>query len=291
METRVLKMGLPKGSLQESTFNLMQRAGFAVHVGSRSYFPSIDDDEIEAIMFRAQEMSRYVEQAVIDLGLTGKDWIEENGSDVVEVADLVYSRQTLHPARWVLAVPESSDIQSIHDLDGKLIATELVNVTNKYLKAHGVNAKVEYSYGATEAKVGIVDAIVELTETGSSLRSNRLRIVETLMTTTARLIANKQSWEDPWKKTKIENISTLLQGAILALAKVGLKLNMPEQAKDAILKMLPALRTPTVSPLTEPGWYAVETVLDETTARTIIPELKRAGAEGIIEYPLNKVIP
>jgi len=291
MEKRVLKMGLPKGSLQESTFDLMQRAGFAVHVASRSYFPTIDDDELEAIMFRAQEMSRYVEDGVIDLGLTGKDWIEENASDVVEVAELVYSKQTLKPARWVLAVPENSDIRSPGDLEGKLLATELVNVTNRYLKDHGVKAKVEYSYGATEAKVGIVDAIVELTETGSSLRNNRLRIIDTLMTTTTRLIANKDSWKDSWKRTKIENISTLLQGAIRALAKVGLKMNVPEEAKATILGMLPALKTPTVSPLTEAGWYAVETVLDETTARSIIPELKRAGAQGIIEFPLNKVIP
>ncbi|NQT21097.1 MAG: ATP phosphoribosyltransferase [Planctomycetes bacterium] len=287
----MLKMGLPKGSLQEPTFDLMRRAGFAVHVSSRSYFPTIDDEEMEAIMFRAQEVSRYVEDGVIDLGLTGKDWIEENGSDVVEVAELTYSKQTLRPARWVLAVPESSDIQNAADLNGKLIATELVNVTNRYLEQHGVNAKVEYSYGATEAKVGIVDAIVELTETGSSLRSNRLRIVDTLMTTTTRLIANRQSWQDPWKRTKMENISTLLQGAMRGLAKVGLKMNVPEEAMQAILAMLPALKTPTVSPLTEKGWYAVETVLDESTSRTIIPELKRAGAQGIIEFPLNKVIP
>jgi ATP phosphoribosyltransferase len=287
----MLKMGLPKGSLQEPTFDLMRRAGFAVHVSSRSYFPTIDDEEMEAIMFRAQEVSRYVEDGVIDLGLTGKDWIEENGSDVVEVAELTYSKQTLRPARWVLAVPENSDIQNAADLNGKLIATELVNVTNRYLEQHGVNAKVEYSYGATEAKVGIVDAIVELTETGSSLRSNRLRIVDTLMTTTTRLIANRQSWQDPWKRTKMENISTLLQGAMRGLAKVGLKMNVPEEAMQAILAMLPALKTPTVSPLTEKGWYAVETVLDESTSRTIIPELKRAGAQGIIEFPLNKVIP
>lgn len=287
----MLKMGLPKGSLQESTFDLMHRAGFTVHVSSRSYFPTVDDEEIEAIMFRAQEISRYVEDGVIDLGLTGKDWIEENGSDVVEVAELTYSKQTLRPARWVLAVPESSDIKSVTDLNGKLLATELVNVTNRYLKKHGVDAKVEYSYGATEAKVGIVDAIVELTETGSSLRSNRLRIVDTLMTTTTRLIANKQSWQDSWKRTKIENISTLLQGAIRGLVQVGLKMNVPEEAKETILAMLPALKTPTVSPLTEQGWYAVETVLDEAESRTLIPELKRAGAQGIIEYPLNKVIP
>jgi len=287
----MLKMGLPKGSLQESTFDLMRRAGFAVRLGSRSYFPNIDDDEIEAIMFRAQEMSRYVEDGAIDLGLTGKDWIEENGSDVVEVAELVYSKQTLKPARWVFAVPEDSEIRTIADLEGKLLATELVNVTTRHLKKHGVKAKVEYSYGATEAKVGIVDAIVELTETGSSLKSNRLRIIDTLMTSTTRLIANKQSWRDHWKRTKIENISMLLQGAIRALAKVGLKMNVPEKAKQAILEMLPALKTPTVSPLTEQGWYAVETVLDETKARSIIPDLKRAGAQGIIEFPLNKVIP
>jgi len=287
----MLKIGLPKGSLQESTFDLFRRAGYTITVGSRSYFPAIDDDQIEAVMFRAQEMSRYVEDGVIDLGLTGKDWIEENGSQIVEVAELVYSKQTLRPARWVLAVPEDSAIRSVGDLEGKLIATELANVTRKYLDEHGVNAKVEYSYGATEAKVGIVDAIVELTETGSSLRSNRLRIVDTLMTTTTRLIANRKAWQDEWKRKKIENISTLLQGAIRALAKVGLKMNVPEEAKEAVISMLPALKTPTVSPLKETGWYAVETVLDETEARELIPELKRAGAQGIIEFPLNKVIP
>jgi len=291
MEIPMLKIGLPKGSLQESTFDLFRRAGYTITVGSRSYFPAIDDDQIEAVMFRAQEMSRYVEDGVIDLGLTGKDWIEENGSQIVEVAELVYSKQTLRPARWVLAVPEDSAIRSVGDLEGKLIATELANVTRKYLDEHGVNAKVEYSYGATEAKVGIVDAIVELTETGSSLRSNRLRIVDTLMTTTTRLIANRKAWQDEWKRKKIENISTLLQGAIRALAKVGLKMNVPEEAKEAVISMLPALKTPTVSPLKETGWYAVETVLDETEARELIPELKRAGAQGIIEFPLNKVIP
>jgi len=290
-EKQMLKIGLPKGSLQESTFDLMRRAGFTVRAGSRSYFPSIDDDEIEAVMFRAQEMSRYVEDGVIDVALTGKDWIEENSSDVVEVAELVYSKQTMHPARWVLAVPEASQISSVQDLEGKLIATELVNFTRRYLDERGVTAKVEYSYGATEAKVGIVDAIVELTETGASLRSNRLRVVETLMHTTTRLIANKKSWQDSWKRTKIENLAMLLQGAIMAKAKVGLKMNVAGKNKEKLLAMLPALKTPTVSPLMEPDWFAVETVLDEITARKIIPELKRAGAQGIIEYPLNKVIP
>jgi len=287
----MLKIGLPKGSLQESTFDLMRRAGFSLQVGSRSYFPSIDDDELEIIMFRAQEISRYVEDGVIDLGLTGKDWIEENGSDVQEVAELIYSKQTLHPARWVLAVPEASGINGIMDLDGKLIATELVNVTKRFLAKNGVKARVEYSYGATEAKVGIVDAIVELTETGSSLRSNRLRIVETLMHTTPRLVANRESWQDAWKRKKIENLAMLLQGAILARVKVGLKMNVPEPSRQKVLSLLPSLKNPTVSPLSEAGWFAVETVLDETTARTIIPELKRAGAQGIIEFPLNKVIP
>lgn len=287
----MLKIGLPKGSLQESTFDLMRRAGFSLQVGSRSYFPAIDDDELEVIMFRAQEMSRYVEEGVIDMGLTGKDWIEENGSDVQEVAELIYSKQTLNPARWVLAVPEASAIDGIKELDGKLIATELVNVTRKFLAKHGVSARVEYSYGATEAKVGIVDAIVELTETGSSLRSNRLKIVDTLMHTTPRLIANRKSWQDEWKRKKIENITMLLQGAILARMKVGLKMNVPEPSRQRVLSLLPSLKGPTVSPLSEAGWFAVETVLDETTARTIIPELKRAGAQGIIEFPLNKVIP
>ena len=287
----MLKIGLPKGSLQDATFDLMHRAGFSLQVGSRSYFPSIDDEQINVILFRAQEMSRYVEDGVIDLGLTGRDWVEENGSDVVEVAELVYSKQTLHPARWVLAVPETSAVQSVKDLEGKLIATELVNVTKRFLAKHGVSARVEYSYGATEAKVGIVDAIVELTETGSSLRSNRLRVVETLMYTTPRLIANRQSWQDAWKRMKIENIAMLLQGAILARTKVGLKMNVPESSRDKVLALLPSLRNPTVSPLSERGWFAVETVLDESTARAIIPDLKRAGAQGIIEFPLNKVIP
>ena len=287
----MLKIGLPKGSLQEATFELMRRAGFMLEIGSRSYFPSIDDPDVEVIMFRAQEMSRYVEDGVIDMGLTGKDWIEENGSKVVEVAELIYNKQTLHPARWVLAVPEASCVMSVKDLEGKLIATELVNATKKYLKKHGVKARVEYSYGATEAKVGIVDAIVELTETGSSLRSNRLRIVDTLMHTTPRLIANRRAWKDTWKRTKIENLAMLLQGAIVARTKVGLKMNVPEEARQKVLGLLPALKTPTVSPLSEPGWFAVETVLDESTARAIIPELKRSGAQGIIEFPLNKVIP
>jgi len=287
----MLKMGLPKGSLQDPTFDLMRRAGFTLQVGSRSYFPSIDDSEIEVILFRAQEMSRYVEDGVIDIGLTGKDWIEENSSDVVEVAELIYSKQTLGPARWVLAVPEDSGIEAAAGLQGKMIATEIVNITKRYLAAHGVTAKVEYSYGATEAKVGIVDAIVELTETGSSLRSNRLRVIDVLMHTTPRLVANKRSWGDAWKRTKIENISMLLQGAILARAKVGLKMNVPAECRTKVLAMLPALKDPTVSPLAESGWFAVETVLDEVTARTIIPDLKRAGAQGIIEFPLNKVIP
>ena len=287
----MLKIGLPKGSLQEPTFELMRRAGYSLQVGSRSYFPSIDDDEIEVIMFRAQEMSRYVEDGVIDMGLTGKDWIEENDSHVVEVAELVYNKQTLQPARWVLAVPETSAITGVKDIHGKLVATELVNVTKKFFARHGVTARVEYSYGATEAKVGIVDAIVELTETGSSLRSNRLKIVETLMHTTPRLIANEAAWRDPWKRTKIENLAMLLQGAILARSKVGLKMNVPQESRERVLSLLPALKGPTVSPLSEAGWFAVETVLDETTARSIIPELKRSGAQGIIEYPLNKVIP
>ena len=287
----MLKIGLPKGSLQESTFELMRRAGFSLELGSRSYFPSIDDEEIDVVLFRAQEMSRYVEQGVIDLGLTGKDWIEENASDVHEVDELVYNKQTLHPARWVLAVPEASPASGVKDLEGRLIATELVNVTKRFLERSGVNARVEYSYGATEAKVGIVDAIVELTETGSSLRSNRLKVIETLMHTTPRLIANRKSWQDDWKRKKIENITMLLKGAIVARMKVGLKMNVSEAAKTKVLGLLPALKTPTLSPLSEKGWFAVETVLDETSARLIIPELKRAGAQGIIEYPLNKVIP
>jgi len=265
-------------------------AGFDIRAGGRSYYPSIDDPDIEVVLFRAQEVSRYVEDGVMDAGLTGIDWILENGSDVVEVAELMYSKRTSRPARWVVAVPEASPVREVKDLDGKVIATEVVNLTTKFLAEQGISAKIEFSWGSTEAKAGIVDAIVELTETGSSLKSNRLRIVAEILSSTPRFIANKAAWADEWKRKKIENIVLLLQGAMVARTKVGLKMNAPKKSLDRIVKLLPALHTPTVSALSDENWFAVETVLDEAAARELIPELKRAGAEGIIEYGLNKVI-
>ncbi len=285
-----LRLALPSGSLQEATFQLMRMAGFDIRGRDRSYYPAIDDDEIEVVLFRAQEVSRYVDDGVMDAGLTGLDWIIENGSDVVEVAELVYSKRTSRPARWVIAVPEASPIREVKDLDGKVIATEAVNLTTNFLAEHGVSAKIEFSWGSTEAKAGLVDAIVELTETGSSLKSNRLRIVTEILSSTPRFIANKAAWADDWKRQKIENIVLLLRGALAAKKKVGLKMNAPKESLDEVVKLLPALHTPTVSPLSDGSWFAVETVLDEATARELIPELKRAGAEGIIEYGLNKVI-
>ena len=287
----VLKLALPSGSLQESTFQLMRMAGFDLRGSDRSYYPAIDDPEIEVALFRAQEVSRYVEDGVMDAGLTGLDWIMENGSDVVEVAELTYSKRTSQPARWVVAVPEASPVRDIKDLAGKVIATEAVNLTTKFLAEQGISAKVEFSWGSTEAKAGLVDAFVELTETGSSLKSNRLRIVAEILSSTPRFIANKAAWADEWKRQKIENIVLLLQGAMVARTKVGLKLNAPRESLARIVKLLPALHTPTVSPLSDENWFAVETVLDEPAARELIPELKRAGAQGIIEYSLNKVIP
>jgi len=286
-----LKLGLPKGSLQESTFTMMEKAGYHVKLGSRSYLPSIDDDDIEALLIRAQEMSRYVEQGVLDAGLTGRDWILENRSDVVEVADLIYAKQGLRPVRWVLAVHNDSPVKTVKDLEGKRIATEAVNLTTDYLKKHKVKAHVEFSWGATEIKAPkLVDAIVELTETGSSLRANNLRIVDVVVESTTKLIANKAAWKDGWKKAKIETIAMLLAGAIAAQEKVGLKMNVKEDKLQDVLKVLPALRNPTLSQLAQKGWCAVETIIDERTVREIIPKLRQAGAEGIIEYPLNKVI-
>lgn len=286
-----LKIGLPKGSLQESTFHMLARAGWRISVGSRSYIPSVDDPEMEARLIRAQEISRYVEQGILDCGLTGWDWIVENDSEVVEVANLVYAKQGLRPVRWVLAVPNDSPIRTAKDLEGKRIATEAVNLTKQYLKKHGVKAEVEFSWGATEVKTPeLVDAIVELTETGSSLRAANLRIVETVLESTTRLIANKTAWKDPWKRDKMETLSLLLKGALAAEEKVGLKMNVAEKNLAPLLKSLPALRNPTVSRLGTEGWVAVETVIDEKTVRELIPKLKAAGAEGIIEYPLNKVI-
>ena len=287
-----LKLGLPKGSLQESTFRIFKKAGFNITVGSRSYFPYVDDPEIDATLIRAQEMSRYVEDGVLDCGITGEDWIKENGSEVVRVQELVYAKTGMNSVRWVLAVPNDSPIKTIKDLQGKRIATELKGFTEKYLKDKGVKADVEFSWGATEAKVatGLVDAIVELTETGSSLRANNLRIVETLCYSTTQLVANKKAWSDRAKKDKLKRIALLLQGAIHAEAKVGLKMNVSGKNLEKVISLLPAMKEPTVSPLAAKGWSAIDTIIDEKIVRDLIPKLKDAGAEGIIEYPLNKVI-
>ncbi|MDD3374566.1 MAG: ATP phosphoribosyltransferase [Candidatus Omnitrophica bacterium] len=287
-----LKLGLPKGSLQESTINVFERAGFKVRMSSRSYFPVIDDDEIEIVLLRAQEMSRYVEDSALDCGITGNDWIEENGSDIVRLADLLYAKQSASKVRWVVAVPESSKIKTVKDLQGKRIATELANATKKYLKKNKVKAEVEFSWGATEAKVasGLVDAIVELTETGSSLKANKLRIISTVCESATQFIANKKSYQDSWKRKKMEQVVMLLKGALDAESMVGLKMNAQENDLNKILKVLPALQNPTVSPLAKEGWVAIETVIRENVVRILIPELKSAGACGIIEYPLNKLI-
>jgi ATP phosphoribosyltransferase len=286
-----LVLGIPKGSLQESTLDLFARAGFNIQVSSRSYFPAVDDEQISAIMFRAQEMSRYVEDGVIDAGLTGHDWICENGSDVVEVAELVYAKQNLRPVRWVLAVPEEGAAHKVEDLDGGIVATELLNVTRKYFADKGLNVKVEFSWGATEVKARLLDGIVDVTETGSSLKANKLRVLDTLLTSTTRLIANKDAMKIDWKRQKIENIALLLKGAIEAREKVGLKMNVPRAKLEAVTKFLPAEKSPTVSSLADPDWVAVEVIVAERVERDLVPQLKRAGATGIITYPLNKVIP
>lgn len=286
-----LKLGIPKGSLENATVELFRKAGFNITISSRSYFPAIDDPEIECMLIRAQEMARYVEDGVLDAGLTGYDWVVENDADVVTVADLVYAKQSFGKVRWVLAVPESSPIQSATDLEGKIIATELVGATKRYLAKYGVTAKVEFSWGATEVKPPVLaDAIVEVTETGSSLRANKLRIIETVMESNTQLVANKQSWTDDWKRQKLEDMKMLLDGAIAAMGKVGLMLNVQKAELEAVLGVLPALKNPTVSPLSHGDWYAVNTILDESTVRTIIPRLKQAGAQGIVEYPLNKIV-
>ncbi len=286
-----LRLGLPKGSLQEATIAKMAKAGFNISVSSRSYVPYVDDEELEVRLIRAQEISRYVEHGYLDCGITGHDWIIENGSNVHEVGEFLFSKATRQPARWVLAVPEASPVKSVKDLNGKRVATEVVNITKKYLKKNGVKAEVEFSWGATEVKAHeLVDAIVEITETGSSLRANKLRIVETLLTSTPRLIANHAAWKDPWKREKIETLALLLRGALEAEAKVGLKMNIREANLSKLLESLPALRRPTISHLSQPGWVAVETIIDEHVVRELIPQLKAAGAEGIIEYPLNKVV-
>ncbi len=287
-----LRIGLPKGSLEAATLGIFKRAGFRITVHERSYFPTIDDEEMEIMLLRAQEMARYVQEGALDGGITGNDWILEHGADVVKVADLTYAKQGFTPVRWVLAVPSDSPVQRPKDLEGKRIATELVQMTRAYLKMHKVNAHVEFSWGATEAKVatGLVDALVELTETGASLRANKLRIVDTICSSTTQLIANQGAWADPWRRRKLENLAILLKGAITAEAKVGLKMNVARRHLKSVLELLPAIRKPTISELSESGWCAVETVIDEKTVRHLIPDLKKAGAEGIIEYALNKLI-
>jgi ATP phosphoribosyltransferase len=286
-----LRFGLPKGSLQEATIEKMAKAGFNIQVSSRSYIPYVDDEELEIRLIRAQEISRYVEHGYLDCGITGHDWIQENDSKVHEVCEFRFSKVTRQPARWVLAVQEDSPVKSVKDLKGKRIATEVVNLTRKYLRKHGVKAEVEFSWGATEFKAHeLVDAIVELTETGSSLRANKLRIVDTLLSSTPRLIVNHTAWKDKWKRRKIETMALLLQGALEAEIKVGLKMNLEEKNLPKLLQSLPSLRNPTVSNLSLKGWVAVETIIDEHIVRELIPQLKAAGAEGITEYPLNKVV-
>ncbi len=286
-----LRFGLPKGSLQEATIEKMAKAGFNIQVSSRSYIPYVDDEELEVRLIRAQEISRYVELGYLDCGITGHDWIQENDSQVHEVGEFQFSKVTRQPARWVLAVPEDSPVKSVKDLKGKRIATEVVNLTRKYLRKHGVKAEVEFSWGATEFKAHeLVDAIVELTETGSSLRANKLRIVDTLLSSTPRLIANHATWKNKWKRQKIETLAMLLKGALEAEIKVGLKMNIAEKNLAKLLQSLPSLRNPTVSNLSLKGWVAVETIIDEHIVRELIPQLKAAGAEGITEYPLNKVV-
>ncbi len=288
--SNILRLGIPKGSLENATVDLFAKAGWRISINDRSYFPSIDDPTIEVVLFRAQEMSRYVEENVIDVGLTGSDWIKENKSDVHEVAELVYSKATSRPARWVLAVPQESSVKGPEDLRDGVIATELVNVTRQYFLERNIPVRVEFSWGATEVKARLLDAIVDITETGSSIRANNLRIVDTLLTSTTRLIANHKAWKDPLKREKIENIALLLQGAINAREKIGLKLNAPKEKLEAVLKILPAEKSPTISALADGSWIAVEVILEEKLEREIIPMLKRAGATGLISYPLNKVI-
>lgn len=291
-DSKSLRLGLPKGSLQEATLRLFRKAGYHVSVSERSYYPVFDDPEIVSMLIRAQEMARYVQDGHLDCGLTGYDWVLEQNASVVEVCELIYGKGSFKPVRWVVAVPNDSPIKSLKDLKGKRIATELVEFTKRYLQSKGIKAQVDFSWGATEVKPPyLADAIVELTETGSSLRANNLRIVETIIESTTRFIANKKSWQDKWKRTKMENIAMLLQGALAAEAKVGLKMNVPEQSFKRVLSLLSAMHSPTVSPLSDEGWYAIEVVINESTARDIIPKLKNAGASGIVEYPLNKVIP
>jgi ATP phosphoribosyltransferase len=291
MAERVLKLGIPAGSLQEATADLFRRAGYRLTFPPRSYYPTIDDEEIECLLIRAQEMARYVQDGVLDAGLTGYDWILETGADVHQVAELVFSRSSLKPVRWVLCVPEDSPVQTVYDLQGKRIATEAVGLTKQYLAKHGVQAKVEFSWGATEVKPPrLADAIVEVTETGTSLRANHLRIVDEVLQSTPRLIANHQAYADPWKRGKIDDLALMLRGALAAMGKVGLMMNVPKVRLPGVLAILPALKNPTISDLADKDWVAVNTVLDETIVRHIIPRLKEAGASGIVEYPLSKII-
>lgn len=287
----ILKLGIPKGSLENATIELFRRAGYNLTTSSRSYFPIVDDPEIECMLIRAQEMARYVEDGILDAGITGLDWVQENEAVVHPVCDLVYAKQSFGKVRWVLAVPENSPVTSVKDLEGKIVATELVATTKRYLADNGVKAKVEFSWGATEVKPPeLADAIVEVTETGSSLRANKLRIVDTVLESNTQLIANLQSWNDPEKRRKLEDIAMLLEGAIAALGKVGLMLNVRRSDLPAVLQVLPALRRPTISSLSDEEWLAVNTIVDEPVVREIIPRLKEAGAQGIVEYPLNKIV-
>ena len=291
MSGKVLKLGIPKGSLEEATVKLFAQAGYSIRIKNRSYFPSIDDDEIECMLIRAQEIARYVADGVLDAGLTGKDWIMENRADVEEIAPLVYSKVSARPVRWVLAVPNDSSIQTVQDLQGKRIATEVINLTTDWLKGHGVTANVEFSWGATEVKAPkLVDAIVEVTETGSSLKANNLRIVDTLMESTTRFIMNKTANQDVWKRNKVDRLVMMLQGALAANGKVGLMLNAPKDKLEEIVKILPPGKKPTVSELNDSKWVAINVILEEKLVRDFVPDLKKAGAEDIVEYPLNKII-
>lgn len=290
--SKILKLGVPKGSLQESTLKLFRKAGYQVSLSPRSYYPVFDDIEIEAMLVRAQEMAKYVDDGVLDAGLTGKDWVLEQEADVYEVAELNYAKEGLRPVKWVIAVPNDSKIKTIKDLEGKRIATELVGFTRKYLKSKGVKAQVDFSWGATEVKPPhLADAIVELTETGASLKANNLRIIETILESSTRFIANKKAWQDKWKRQKMENVVLLLRGALAAEEKVGLKMNVPEKSFKKVMSLLSSMHSPTISPLSDKGWFALEVIINEKVVRELIPKLKMAGASGIVEYPLNKVIP
>ena len=290
--SKILRLGLPKGSLQESTLKLFRKAGYHITISSRSYYPSFDDPEIEAMLIRAQEMPRYVDAGILDCGLTGKDWIMEQNADVHEVAELIYAKEGLRPVKWVIAVPNESRIKTLKDLNGKRIATELVGFTKRYLKSKGIKAEVDFSWGATEVKPPhLADAIVELTETGTSLKANNLRIIETILQSSTRFIANKKAWLDKWKRQKMENISLLLKGALAAEEKVGLKMNVPKKSLKRVMSLLSAMHSPTISALSDERWYALEVMINEKVVRDIIPKLKMAGASGIVEYQLNKVIP